>query len=416
MTFQEVTNMASIEKRHTKKGDTYRFKVSLGYDSSGKQRFVRSETIKFDSGMTQKQIDKELTRLSVLFEEQVKKDNTNDSGDVIENAHISFQDLANEWLDMIAAAQKQKASSIERLKTCRERTYKAIGKTEVKKITYRQIQSFIRSLSKQGVNQRTGKGLSAKTQKHYLWFISDVMNYAIKCEIITNNPCKNIDVFNVGSENKEKDIYSLEELKSILAKINEQAPTDYKTFITIMAYLGLRRGEVLGLEYKDFDFINKTVSIVRTSNYRNKTTGIYTSTPKTKTSRRVLAVPDVVIDLVKKLQSEQADQCIKCGDLWHDTDRLFITWCGEPMHPNTPYTWLERFCESNNFPFKGLHAFRHTFATQAITSGTDVATVSSVLGHSQTSTTLNLYTHAVQAANVKAINVMADLLSDKVTK
>ena len=64
--------MASIEKRHTKKGDTYRFKVSLGYDSSGKQRFVRSDTIKFDSGMTQKQIDKELTRLSVLFEEQVK--------------------------------------------------------------------------------------------------------------------------------------------------------------------------------------------------------------------------------------------------------------------------------------------------------------------------------------------------------
>ena len=56
--------MASIEKRHTKKGDTYRFKVSLGYDSSGKQRFVRSETIKFDSGMTQKQIDKPTNKKS----------------------------------------------------------------------------------------------------------------------------------------------------------------------------------------------------------------------------------------------------------------------------------------------------------------------------------------------------------------
>ncbi|MGN0476056.1 MAG: tyrosine-type recombinase/integrase, partial [Ruminococcus sp.] len=114
-----------------------------------------------------------------------------------------------------------------------------------------------------------------------------------------------------------------------------------------------------------------------------------------------------------QLKNEQLDQSIKCGDLWHDTDRLFITWCGEPMHPNTPYTWLERFCDENKLPFKGLHSFRHTFATQAITSGTDVATVSSILGHSQTSTTLNLYTHAVQAANVKAINVMADLISEK---
>lgn len=62
---------------------------------------------------------------------------------------------------------------------------------------------------------------------------------------------------------------------------------------------------------------------------------------------------------------------------------------------------------------KGLHSFRHTFATLAITSGIDVATVSSILGHSQTSTTLNLYTHAVQAANVKAVNVIADLLNGK---
>lgn len=210
---------------------------------------------------------------------------------------------------------------------------------------------------------------------------------------------------------KEKDIYSLEELKIILATIDNEAPTDYKTFFTLMAYLGLRRGEVLGLEYKDFDFSKKTVSIIRTSNYRNKTTGIYTSTPKTKTSCRVLAIPDMVLDLVEQLQSEQSNQRIKCGDLWHDSDRLFVTWCGKPMHPNTPYTWFERFCENNNLPFKGLHAFRHTFATQAITNGTDVATVSSVLGHSQTSTTLNLYTHAVQTASVKALNIISELIN-----
>ena len=100
----------------------------------------------------------------------------------------------------------------------------------------------------------------------------------------------------------------------------------------------------------------------------------------------------------------------KCGELWCDTDRLFVTWNGKPMHPNTPYTWLERFCKLEEIPFKGLHSFRHFVATQALTSGVDVKSVSAMLGHSQTSTTLNVYAHAVQDTNEKALNSVAQLL------
>lgn len=394
--------MAYIQKKTNAKGEAvYKIKVSCGYNSDGKQ-ITRTKTYKPDSKMTAKQIEKEVNKQAVLFEEKCAKED-------FSTKKIKFKDLADEWLTLIEKTHEQKISSIMRLKGCRDRTYNAIGNMYVNTITYRHIQNFILSLSEKGVNQKTNQGLSAKTQKHYINFISDVMRYAIKCGFIISNPCKNISV--TKTEKKEKDIYSLEELKIILATIDNEAPTDYKTFFTLMAYLGLRRGEVLGLEYKDFDFSKKTVSIIRTSNYRNKATGIYTSTPKTKTSCRVLAIPDMVLDLVEQLQSEQSNQRIKCGDLWHDSDRLFVTWCGKPMHPNTPYTWFERFCENNNLPFKGLHAFRHTFATQAITNGTDIATVSSVLGHSQTSTTLNLYTHAVQTASVKALNIISELIN-----
>ena len=178
------------------------------------------------------------------------------------------------------------------------------------------------------------------------------MKYAIKFGLITNNPCKNISV--VKTEKKEKAVYSLEELKEILSRINKKAPTDYKIFFMLIAYCGLRRGEALGLEYKDFDFEKGTVSIVRTSNYRNKSTGIYTSTPKTKTSFRTLVLPQEVLQLIPILKSEHTIQKNKCGDLWNEIDRLFITWCGQPMHPNTPYTWLERFCDENKLPFKGF--------------------------------------------------------------
>lgn len=404
--------MASVEHRKTAKGDTtYRIKVSCGYDDTGKQRFVRSDVIKLDKGLTKRQREKELTRLAIQFEDQVRADLSDADGHIIDNPHITFRELAEEWLDLVAASEKQKISSITRLKYCRERTYKALGSTEVKKITYRQIQTFIRSLSLDGVNQQTGRGLSAKSQQHYLWFISDVLNYARKCGLILQNPCRGIDVFHSDREKPEKDIYSLDELKTVLAAVNEQAPLNYRTYIALTAYLGLRRAEVCGLEFKDFDFCSKTVFIQRTSNYQNHATGIYTGTPKTRTSRRVLAVPDVALELVRQLQTEHEQQRRACGDQWIETDRLFIAWNGEAMHPNVPFNWLKRFCERNHLPFKGLHAFRHTFATQAITNGTDVATVSSVLGHADTSVTLNIYTHAVKEANVKAINTVADLIN-----
>lgn len=403
--------MASIERRQTKKGDAFRIKVSLGYDELGNQRFVRSDTIRFDKSMTKRQIEKELMRLSIEYEKKIKDENTDSNGDFLDNPHITFGELAEEWLDLIEASDKQKSSSIQRLKICKERTYQAIGNTEIKKITYRQIQAFIRSLSEDGVNQRTGGGLSAKTQKHYLTLISDVMQYAIRCGIISVNPCRNVEIFHVKTEKPEKDVYSLDEVRAILAAVNEQAPINYRAYFALTAYLGLRRGEVLGLEYKDFNYSNKTVSINRTSNYQSADKGTYTSTPKTKTSRRVLFVPDTVLDIVRLLQAEQEEQRLKLGDLWQDTDRLFIQWDGRPAHPNTFYTWLYKFCQKNGLPFKGLHAFRHSFATQAITNGADVSTVSAILGHSQTSTTLNIYTHAVQAANVKTLNVVADLIN-----
>ena len=148
---------------------------------------------------------------------------------------------------------------------------------------------------------------------------------------------------------------------------------------------------------------------MRTSNY-NKDKGVYTSTPKTKSSSRCLYLQPHIIELIKQLRVEQKEQAMKVGDQWVDTDRLFTTWCGNPMHPNTPYTWLERFCEAEGIPFKGLHSFRHTVATQTIINGVDIKTVSSFLGHSQTSTTLNIYAHTVQKANIKALNLMAGLL------
>ena len=177
----------------------------------------------------------------------------------------------------------------------------------------------------------------------------------------------------------------------------------------MLAYSGMRHGEALGLEYKDINFETSVLTICRTSNY-HQGYGVYTDTPKTKSSYRSLYIQPKIVGLIKLLKTQQEQQANDCGDLWVETDRLFIKWNGQPLHPSAPYKWLKRFCERENVSFKGLHSFRHFVASQALASGVDVKAVSSMLGHSQTSTTLNIYAHAVQQANEKALNCVASML------
>ena len=207
---------------------------------------------------------------------------------------------------------------------------------------------------------------------------------------------------------------TIEEESDILRLLREQnVPMKYRAFFTLVVYCGLRRGEVLGLEWSDIDWQKGMLSIVRTSQYRNKNTGMYTDTPKTDLSTRYILVPDEVLNELSLLKEEIDEQRFNCGDQWIETNRLFVKWNGEPMFPNTPYRYLLSFCEKNGLEFKGIHSFRHAFATNLITSNeVDIKTVSSLLGHSQTSTTLNIYTHEVAKANAKGMNVMANLIKN----
>ena len=399
--------MASISKHTNKKGETvYRIRVSGGYLNGVQQ--VKSITWKASEGMTKRDITKAIDNQIMLLENAVETDQDVDF-------HISFQKLADEWLDLMEQTQQVKLSTLVRLKNLKERTYAAMGSMHVNQIGYRHIQKFIVSLSKDGVNQKTGGGLSEKTQRHYLSFISDIMKYAIKCGIISDNPCKNVITVKTGK--KERNPYTLEEEVVLLDCLQRKAPADFSLLFSIMIYSGLRRGEVLGLEWKDIDLSTGKCTIVRTSQYRNKSTGVYTTTPKSKESARTLIFPAPLLQQIRAYKLDQNTRRVQCGEQWIDNDRLFTVQNGEPMNPNQAYTWLRAFCKAEDLPFKGLHSFRHAFATQAITSGQiDIKTVSAILGHSQVSTTLNIYTHEVSEANARALNVVSDMIADQQKK
>lgn len=403
------------QKRTSKNGEvSYLIRVSLGY-RNGKQT-VKSFTWKPESDMTPKAIEKELKRQEVLFEEKAKKDYQEqielENYDDLDFArkHTTFQMLAEEWFSLQKETHKMKNGSLIRMISCKDRTYNALGNCLVSDLTYRKVQKFITSLGKEGVNQKTGGGLSEKTQRHYLTFVSNVMIFAKKNGLIFENPCRDITFTKTPS--KPKKVYTLEEVKRILAAIDEKAPLKYRLFFNILAYSGMRKAEVLGLELKDVNFKKSLLSVRRNSNYQQGY-GVYTDTTKTSSSNRTLYVQDKILGLITQMQAELKQQAAKCGDQWVDTDRLFVSWNGKPLQPNAPYKWLQRFCEKENLPFKALHSFRHFVASQALFNGVDLPSVSSMLGHSQTSTTLNFYAHAVQNTNERALNSVASSIEGK---
>ena len=179
---------------------------------------------------------------------------------------------------------------------------------------------------------------------------------------------------------------------------------------SILIYTGLRRGELLGLEWSDINFEKKTMSISRTSvHIRSK--GIVTDTTKNEYSIREISISDELIELLKLYYQEQQELKAKLGDMWVETNRICIRDDGSPMGIGTPYNTLQKLLKKYKLPDVSLHSLRHTNATIMIESGTDLKTTSARLGHSQASTTMNIYVHQIKSSNEHAAENISKALS-----
>ena len=385
--------MANIRKR----GNSYQIRVSCGYDTKGNQ-VSKTMTWKPPEGMTERQAEKESYKQAILFEEKCLM--------CAAPVAMKFEELAEKWFEEYARLNLRN-TTYERMKQVTKRVYPAIGYMKVNKITSRHIQQFVNDLVFNGKNMQTGKPLARKTVIHHLSFISDVFSYAVKMSMVPDNPCSRVSI--PKGERKEKEIYSIEEVEHLFELLEEDAPLKYRAFMILAVYSGFRRGEMMGLEWKDVDFNDNIISVRRTSNY-TKANGYYTDTTKTRKSQRSLKFPEMVMNLLKELKADQERQAKLMGSKWIDSDRLFIKDNGEPLFCGMPYLWLERFCKKHKIPFYGLHSIRHFFASSLIHANVDIAAVSSALGHSAITTTSSIYLHAFPDANARASEAIASVL------
>lgn len=453
--------MATITKRN----DSYRIRVSCGYDINGSQ-ITKSITWTPPPGMTKKNLDKELQRQAFIFEEKCR------TGQFLDG-NIRFAEFADKWFTDHADKQLR-ATTVAGYRQLLIPIIQAIGHQKIGDIQPHHLMEFYNNLREEGIRRSlkycsavdinnllserkmTKEALSKKaslsvrtiyavcsgdnvdkrsaekvsvaldikfkelfkpeddalttisenTIKHYHALISAILEKAVKWQLIFSNPCERVE----PPKAKRKEARYLDEDQTVdLLSYLDGEPLQYRTMITLLLYSGLRRGELCGLEWSDVDFKQNIIDINKASLYL-KGKGTFDDETKTHSSQRVIKLPPAVIDLLREHHLEQMKTAIQLSDTWVHSNKLFTQWNGKPIHPNTISNWFALFIKKNNLPDVSIHSLRHTNATLLIAGGTDIRTVSKRLGHAQTSTTTNVYAHAIKSADERAAELLGDIL------
>lgn len=202
---------------------------------------------------------------------------------------------------------------------------------------------------------------------------------------------------------KEKEIYNEQEARAFVQAVLAEPNPKRKTVFSLSIFLGLRKAEICGLCWSDIDFEHKTITITRNSIYFKKF-GIVTKDTKTKASQRTITIPDQLNSILLDYKVWYDEQKTIHGDLWENTDQLFLQDNGKPMNPCTVNSWLTDFELNHGFKHIPPHSLRHTCITMQLNAGIPIKVVSKRAGHANERITLGIYTHVLKEQDVQAAN------------
>lgn len=429
--------MASIQKRVRKDGTSYRITVSNGRRPDGSQ-IIETTTFRPDPNKTERQNQKALESFVQQFEEKVK------AGKYLDGEKLTFKAYSEIWLKDYAEPQLSLKTQESYIQLLDDHIIPELGNLKLAKIQPAHLNKLLNKLS---CSRKDGKpgGYSDGTIKRVLAVIGSMFSVAVKWNIVLDNPAERVMPPKHSDAPDEKEKYFtpdqaelfldlLQDEYIVTRKAHDRTddtgkeyhvrdytqkytvPLQLQLFFQMAIYTGCRRGELIALEWSDLDFTRNVVSIRKSTNtIKGK---LYTKIPKTAKSFRRITVPGFIMELAKQYRCEQLEYKLSLGDQWKGDNYIFITWNGQQMRPETPYKAFHRIIdrynktvpEQDQLPRITLHGLRHTNATLLISENMDVKTVSARLGHSQTSTTMNIYAHELAKLDQTASDVLENRL------
>lgn len=258
-----------------------------------------------------------------------------------------------------------------------------LGMLQISNFTQEIGDNYIRNLLVNG--KSSGTGLAPKTVKDIISVLKLVLKYATEKKYLVNTTIKLSVPKRPHSQIQVLTPKQREKLESFVCTTSDS----YKFGIYLCLYTGLRIGEICALQWKDIDCKNSFISISKTvlrvkdfSDSESKTQVLINS-PKTPASKRLIPLPDELVEKIIKLKSETSP-----------LDNAYVlTGTSKYIEPRNYYERYKRYlrtCELDGFSF---HALRHTFATRCIELGIDPKVLSELLGHASVQITLDRYVH-----------------------
>ena len=384
----------SISKYEGKKGTSWRIRFVTGYNEHGRP-IVRSHTVKG----TKREAE---VKLRELLKEV-------DNGTFVEPSNITLEEFINKWFE----THRQGISHSTELRykvDIKNHIIPGLGSIKMQKLTTMQVQEFVTQLHKEGFRGNgSPRGLSSRSIQGCVGLLKLALEQAIEWGFLNRNPVKGVKIPRV--KDKEPQFITEEQAAAILTALEGT----YVWLPTLIAFhTGARRGEILALSWDCVDLDSATIKISRSFSL-NDASGPIFKEPKTKAGRRIVEIGQTLVKALKVYRKDQVKAQLAAGERWNNQRNLVCTKKdGGIINPNA---LSELF--SYNARQLGIdvtfHCLRHTHVSMLIKAGVAINVISARIGHSNTSTTLDVYSHLLPGMSRDAVDRFEDLLNKPLT-
>ncbi len=271
------------------------------------------------------------------------------------------------------------------------------------------LQALDRRRVSQWVIGLSGKGLSPKSVRNCVGILGKALNDAVDLGLVGRNVAARLDAVLPKTQSVQPTTWTADQVGRFLSAT---ADDRFGPIYRFIAMSQCRRGEAVGLRWRDLDLEASTATLV---SQRTIAGGIVVEgAPKTKAGARTVALDPATLAALVAWRKKQAAERLMMGAGWPDHGLVFTNADGSPIWPQTITSTFRARCVELGLPYPKLHGLRHSGATLLIAMGVSPKVVQQRLGHAHVSVTLGLYSHVLPGHDRAAAETLAAAV-DKVS-
>ncbi len=402
--------MATIVPKKNKAGEitSYKVMVCVGRDEQYKQIW-RTCTIKRPEGLTPAKERKEIERQADAWAETQKaeydKTHSKEGREKITLADF----IKNHWWPDHVMDGTHTPSSISFFSYMSADIVSYFGqKKRLNQVDAESVKRYIKYLNTEAKTKQ-GKPYSATTVQHHFSTLRNILEYARRFHYIQFDPCQDLSQKEKPHRDAKKvDFLDVDKAREFMRCLDDE-PLFWRAFINVLITCGLRRGECVGLQWRDIDPDKLTLTVSRNVTLdKNSPDKIRVGNTKTGESRTVPISRRVYALLMELKQEQEGRLQIKM------LPGAFVFCRGadprKPIYPTEPTRWQRKFVKRHNLPDVSPHDLRHTAATLALEAGANLKEVQQLLGHTDPSTTMAFYTGVTEEAQRRTVEGIESLI------